>query len=99
MEDNDVMMAAEPAAATLSESVTRSGLLGQVMGLSRTDKVALIKYLKEDTGTEDFFKTDEVGRIMLTKQMKEAVVKAERDMEEDKCLSESDFKARFAKWL
>ena len=93
------MTAAEPVAATLSESVTRSGLLNQVMGLSRTDKVALIRYLKEDTGTEDFFKTDEVGRIMLTKNMREAVVRAERDMEEGKCLSESDFKERFAKWL
>ena len=44
-------------------------------------------------------KTDEVGRIMLTKNMREAVVRAERDMEEGKCLSESDFKERFAKWL
>ena len=93
------MTAAEPVAAMLSESVTQSGLLNQVMGLSRTDKVALIRYLKEDTGTEDFFKTDEVGRIMLTKKMKEAIVKAERDMDEGKCLSESDFKERFAKWL
>ena len=99
MEDNDIMIAAEPAAATLSESVTRSGLLGQLMGLSRKDKVALIRYLKEDTGTEDLFKTDEVGRIVLTKQMRDAVLKAERELEEGKCLSESDFKARFAKWL
>lgn len=99
MEDNDIMIAAEPATATFSESVTRSGLLGQLMGLSRKDKVALIKYLKEDTGTEDFFKTNEVGRIVLTKQMRDAVIKAEREFEEGKCLSESDFKARFAKWL
>ena len=99
MEDNDIMIAAEPAAATLSESVTRSGLLGQLMGLSRNDKVALIKYLKEDTGTEDVFKTDEVGRIALTKQMRDAVLKAERDFEEGKCLSESDFKEHFAKWF
>ena len=99
MEDNDIVMAAEPTAATLSESVTRSGLLGQLMGLSRKDKVALINYLKEDTGTEDFLKTDEVGRIALTKQMRDAVLKAGRELEEGKCLSESDFKARFAKWL
>lgn len=99
MEDNDIMIAAEPAAATLSESVIRSGLLGQLMGLSRNDKVALIKYLKEDTGTEDVFKTDEVGRIALTKQMRDAVLKAERDLEEGKCLSESDFKEHFAKWF
>ena len=99
MEDNDIMIAGEPAAATFSESVTRSGLLGQLMGLSRKDKVALIKYLKEDTGTEDVFKTDEIGRIALTKQMRDAVLKAERELEEGKCLSESDFKERFAKWL
>ena len=99
MDDNDIMIAAEPAAVTFSESVTGSGLLGQLMGLSRKDKVALIKFLKEDTGTEDFFKTDEVGRIALTKQMRDAVLKAERELEEGKCLSESDFKAHFAKWL
>lgn len=98
MEDNDIIIAAESAAA-FSESVTRSGLLGQLMGLSRKDKVALIKYLKEDTGTEDVFKTDEAGRIALTKQMKDAVLNAERELEEGKCLSESDFKERFAKWL
>lgn len=99
MEDNEVTTAAEPAAAMLSESVRRSGLLGQVMGLSRTDKVALIKYLKDDTNTEDYFRTDELGRIALTDQMRKAVLKAEQDLEEGKCLSESDFKERFAKWL
>ena len=60
MEDNDIMIAAEPAAAMFSESV---------------------------------------GRIALTKQMRDAVIKAERELEEGKCLSESDFKAHFAKWL
>ena len=48
MDDNDTMIAEEPMAATLSESVSRSGLLGQVMNLSRPDKMALIAYLKKD---------------------------------------------------
>lgn len=39
MEDKDTKIVAEPVAATLSESVTRSGLLGQLMGLSHKDKV------------------------------------------------------------
>jgi hypothetical protein len=49
--------------------------------------------------TEETFKTDEFGRIKLTKEMREAVVKAERDFEDGKCLTEADFKERFAKWL
>lgn len=39
MEDNDVLKAAEPAAAMLSEEVRRSGLLSRVMKLSQPDKV------------------------------------------------------------
>ena len=38
MEENDVMLAAEPAAALLSEEVRRSGILSQVMKLSQPDK-------------------------------------------------------------
>jgi len=45
------------------------------------------------------FKSDELGRILLTKEMREAVTKAERDYEDGKCFSEADFKERFAKWL
>ena len=48
---------------------------------------------------KDSFKSDELGRILLTKEMREAVTKAERDYEEGKCFSEADFKERFAKWL
>ena len=99
MEDKDVTMASEPAAAVLTEEVRQSGLLSQVMKLSQSDKVALIKYLRLETGTEDPFKTDEFGRIALTKEMREAVAQAERDLEAGKCLSESSFKERFAKWL
>ena len=40
MEDNDTMIEAEPVVATLNDSVTRSGLLRQLMGLSCEDKVA-----------------------------------------------------------
>ena len=32
MEENDIMIAAEPAAALLSENVRKSGLLSQVQG-------------------------------------------------------------------
>lgn len=99
MEENEKMTVSEPAAASLSESVSRSGLLGQLMGLSFSDKAALIKYLQEDTNIECPFVSDEFGRIILTKQMREAVCKAECDLEEGKCISESDFKERFAKWL
>lgn len=99
MEDNDVLKAAEPAAAMLSEEVRRSGLLSRVMKLSQPDKVALIAYLRKDMEVEEPFKTDEFGRIRLTQEMREAAVKAERDFEEGKCFSEADFKERFAKWL
>ena len=99
MEDSDILMASEPAVAMLSESVSQSGLLGQVMSLSRTDKVALIAYLKSDLEQDEPFKTDEFGRIMLTKEMKEAASQAERDFEEGKCLNDEAFQNRFAKWL
>lgn len=98
MEENEKMTVSEPA-ATLSESVSRSGLLGQLMGLSSSDKAALIKYLQEDTNIENPFVSDEFGRIILTNQMREAVNIAERDLEDGRCISESDFKERFAKWL
>ena len=99
MEDNDIMIAAEPAAALLSENVRKSGLLSQVMKLSQPDKVALIAYLSKDVAKEESFKTDGFGRIQLTQEMRDAVVKAERDYEDGKCFSEADFKERFAKWL
>ena len=99
MEDNDIMIAAEPAAALLSENVRKSGLLSQVMKLSQPDKVALIAYLSKDVAKEESFKTDGFGRIQLTQEMRDAVVKAERDFEDGKCFSEADFKERFAKWL
>ena len=92
-------LAAEPSAASFSESVRRSGLLGQVMSLSPTDKVALIEYLKKDIDNDSPFKTDELGRIMLTKDMRDAVGLAERDLEGGRCLTEESFRERFAKWL
>ena len=99
MEDNETMMVQEPAGAALSENVSRSGLLGLVKGLSHPDKVALISYLKKDVGQEDPFRTDEFGRIILTKKMRDAVHLAERDLEEGRCYTESEFKTRFSKWL
>ncbi len=99
MTDKESMTVSEPVAATLSESVRRSGLLSQVMSLSQPDKKALIRYLKKDVEKEDAFQTDEFGRIALTAEMREDITKAERDLEEGKCLTEADFKERFAKWL
>ena len=99
MEDNETMIVQEPAVAALSENVSRSGLLGLVKGLSHPDKVALISYLKKDVGQEEPFRTDEFGRIILTKKMRDAVHLAERDLEEGRCYTESEFKARFSKWL
>ena len=55
MEDNDIMIAAEPAAALLSENVRKSGLLSQVMKLSQPDKVALSAYLSKDVAKEESF--------------------------------------------
>ena len=99
MEHDSKIMASEPIVATLSESVSRSGLLGQVMSLSRPDKVALIAYLKKDIEKDDPFKTEDCGRIVLTNKMREAVLQAECDYEEGRCLSEEAFQKRFAKWL
>ena len=99
MEDNDIMIAAEPALATLSESVSQSGLLGQVMSLSRPDKVALIAYLKKDIEKDEPFKTDDFGRIMLTQEMRNAVHQAHCDYEKGNCLNEEAFQKKFAKWL
>ena len=45
------------------------------------------------------FQTDELGRIMLTENMREAVYKAERSMAEGTCLNEEMFQTRVAKWL
>lgn len=99
MDDNDTMIAEEPMAATLSESVSRSGLLGQVMNLSRPDKMALIAYLKKDVENEPPFKTDESGRIVLTKEMRKSVFQAEHAYEDGRCMNEEAFQNRFAKWL
>lgn len=99
MKEKDTMIAAEPAAALLSEGVRKSGLLAQVMKLSQPDKVALVKYLNKDMEREAPFDSDESGRIKLTSEMKDAALRAERDFEAGKCFSEADFKERFAKWL
>ena len=99
MEDNDVMMASEPAAVVLSESVRKTGLLSQVMKLSPSDKKALIAYLQKDIATEETFKTDSSGRIMLSSKMRDDVVQAQNDLEAGRCYSEESFQQRFAKWL
>ena len=53
----------------------------------------------EDNNIEHPFVSDELGRIVLTNQMRETVYRAEHDLEEGRCISESDLKERFAKWL
>ena len=45
------------------------------------------------------FQTDEFGRITLTAEMGEDIIRAEHDFEDGRCLTEADFKERFAKWL
>lgn len=99
MEDNETMIVKEPAMAALSESASKSGLLGLVKGLSHPDKVALMAYLKKEVGQEEAFKTDEFGRVVLTREMREAVHQAEKDLESGKCVNEDVFQKRFAKWL
>ena len=55
---------------------------------------------KKHTLPEDKpFITDDCGRIVLTQEMRDAAHKAEQDYEDGKCLSEEQFKQRFAKWL
>ena len=45
------------------------------------------------------FETDEYGRIILSEEMREAVIKAEQSLAEGTCLTEDMFQKRFAKWL
>ena len=45
------------------------------------------------------FITDEFGRIVLSPEMKESMRVAEQEYKDGKCLSEEQFKQRFAKWL
>ena len=99
MEEDNIQKVSEPAATMLSEEVRRSGLLSQVMKLSQPDKVALIKYLNNNIDREPLFQPDEFGKIKLTSKMRAAVAKAERDLEEGRCLTEESFRERFAKWL
>ncbi|MBR5062158.1 MAG: hypothetical protein IKX24_08465 [Prevotella sp.] len=96
---NDPQILSEPLAASLSESVRKTDLFGQGMGLSHTDKKTIMKHLKQDNEQDEPFRTDEFGRIALTQRMRETATKTEGDYEEGNCLSEDDFKQRFAKWL
>ena len=99
MDNENVTMASEPAVAMLSDSITKTGLLSQVMKLSQSDKKALIAYLQKDMAPEETFKTDSSGRIMLTTKMRDDVVRAQKDLEAGRCYTEESFKQRFAKWL
>lgn len=54
--------------------------------------------LKHNASAEPF-QTDELGRIVLTKEMRKAVLQAEEDLKNGNCLSEEGFVNRFSKWL
>ena len=97
--EEELTAAAEPAVGVLSENFSKSGVLRQVMKLSRPDKVALVRCLEKNLEKEEPFLTDGLGRIILTKPMHEALIKAERSQENGDCLSEETFKQRFAEWL
>ena len=99
MGNKDSGLVNEPAMAVLSENVRKTGLLGQVMKLSRPEKEALISYLQQDLIHEAPFQTDASGRILLTTRMKSAAQKAQKDFENGLCYTEDAFKQRFAKWL
>ena len=43
--------------------------------------------------------TDEFGRIILSEEMKRAVLMAEQGLADGTCLTEEMFVKRFAKWL
>ena len=92
-------MVSEPVAGLMSEEMTRSGLLSQVMNLSQPDKVALVEYLNKDLDNETPFPVDVRGSIKLSSRMRADVLKAERALEEGKCFTEADILKRFAKWL
>jgi len=96
---DDAGMATEPALNVMSDSITKSGLLRQVMKLSRPDKMALIAYLQKDIDTEEPLKTDDQGQIVLSPEMKDAVSKAEQNLANGQCITEEAFRQRFSKWL
>ena len=53
----------------------------------------------EQVGDHESIQTDEQGCLILTKNMREAVQKAEQSLATGTCLTEEMFQARFAKWL
>ena len=48
---------------------------------------------------QEDIKTDERGRIILTERMKNSLNKAQKSLEEGRCLNQEMFRKRFAKWL
>ena len=80
---DEPLMASEPVAA---------------YGL-RTDVQGLGSMRMSPAHTSESFQTDEYGRIVLTKRMREALHKAEQSLADGSCLNEEMFQARFAKWL
>ena len=61
--------------------------------------VESVRVWKEHNVSTEPFQTDELGRIVLTKEMRKAVHQAEEDLKKGKCLSEEGFLKRFSKRL
>ncbi len=49
--------------------------------------------------SEETFNIDGQGRIILTEEMKDAVLKAEQDHAEQRYLTQDEFNKRFVQWL
>ena len=48
---------------------------------------------------QEKIETDERGRIILTEEMKNSLYKAQKSLEDGRCLNQEMFRKRFAKWL
>ena len=75
----------------VSEPMPAYGLRTDVQGVGRIHM--------SPTHTSEPLQTDEYGRIILTKRMREAVHKAEQSISDGSCLNEDMFHARFSKWV
>ena len=82
----------------LRDSVNESDVERQERTISEIDRF-FGGWNEDPRTTEEIMQQIREGRIMLTKEMKEAASQAERDFEEGKCLNDEAFQNRFAKWL
>ena len=68
---------------------------------TREQAIKQVEMLKAADGSyvQEEIKTDERGRIILTEEMKNSMLKAQQSLEEGRCLNQEMFRKRFAKWL